>query len=554
MIENLEEKYNSVLQIQAMLADTQNLGVEIGRGAGKTTEILAPRFVRVTYDLAGSVVLLTASTYIFIIETIVPGILTYLAKNYKEGIHYVYGQKPPKHFKKSYTEITSWGHTISFAWGTVVQFVSVDRPESSIGKSAAHVFADEMLRISETNFLERIMPTLRGDRQIHGKSPYFGGLSFASSTPNFENDHDWWLSYEQNVNKEILEEIMYVAYRVMVAKYDLKKAEQRGNEDSIRELSRFIDKWNGRLREKRKGETAYIKGSSFSNLAILGLDYMKNQLSSSVNNLDKFKLSILGIRPNKVKDMFFSAFGKHNLFNDSYRYGDLIVDITNTYKKTAKDLKYFDADKPILAGYDPGSFMSIVFAQEFERNGQLENRMLKNMYVINPKQQHELAQMIAEFFAASRRKTIYLYYDRAGNQRKYAGDSRGETDALIFQKEMRMLGWTVQLMSLNQRTIYYWEHFILFRRLMANKEKGLPRLLICENEGEELVSSINMSPLKRNTDGAIELDKTSEKKLDFKDQAFWSTQIGSAYMYLIWGRYNKYKPGKNEQRVDIQGL
>lgn len=48
---------------------------------------------------------------------------------------------------------------------------------------------------------ERVIPTLRGDRQIHGKSHYFAGITGFSSTPNFENDHDWWLDYEQNMDK-----------------------------------------------------------------------------------------------------------------------------------------------------------------------------------------------------------------------------------------------------------------------------------------------------------------------------------------------------------------
>ena len=61
------------------------------------------------------------------------------------------------------------------------------------------------------------------------------------------------------------------------------------------------------------------------------------------------------------------------------------------------------------------------------------------------------------------------------------------------------------------------------------------KILIDENECEALISSIYNSPLKR-TAGEVELDKSSEKK-PFEEQAFGSTQIASALMYLLWGEF-----------------
>ena len=52
-----------------------------------------------------------------------------------------------------------------------------------------------------------------------------------------------------------------------------------------------------------------------------------------------------------------------------------------------------------------------------------------------------------------------------------------------------------------------------------------------------LVSSINHSPIKRD-EGRIFLDKSSER-LPFEEQAYNSTQLASALMYLLWGEYNK---------------
>jgi len=265
-ISRFEEKYNSILQTKAHLADTQFLFGELGRGSGKTTEILAPRIVRVTYDMPRSIQLLVGPTYTFLLETVIQGLTTYLARHYTRGIHYEIGKQPPKHFKRPYSEVVKWNHTMSFAWGTVLQFVSIDRPESAIGKNAAHIYIDEMLRIKETDFIERILPTLRGDRAIFGRSPYFGGITGFSSTPNFENDYDWWLNYEKNMDQKLIEEILYVAYLLKQAQYG---AMTETDVDKRRRHENFIRKWQPKLIEQRKGATYYMKSSSFSNLQVL---------------------------------------------------------------------------------------------------------------------------------------------------------------------------------------------------------------------------------------------------------------------------------------------
>lgn len=546
----LEEKYNTVLQIHSLLSDTQNLLGEIGRGAGKTTEMFAPRMVRVSYDMPRSTQLIAGPTYTFILENILPNIITYLAQNYTRGIQFEYGKEPPKHFNRPLTEIKRWAHTISFAWGTVIQFASADLPESVIGKNSAHLFVDELLRISETSFRERIRPALRGDRSRHGHSPYFAGITGFSSTPNFENDHDWWLDFEQDMDKELVDQIMYVAHRVMKAKYSLREAERVSNQKEIKKLTYFINRWERRLKEKRKGATTYLRGSSFTNLLILGKEYIEQQMSGSKTSLDKFKLAILGIRPNRVKNMFFARFENRHIFEDSYKYNNIeLYSIDGTYKKTSRDLAHCDPGKVLVAGWDPGHFMSIVFAQEHNN----ELRCIKNFFVISPDQHEELAHKVDTFFIHHGRKILYLHYDRAGNQKIYKNNPKGETDALIFKTELEKLGWTVNLMSIGKRTIAHWEHYMLLNILFGEKEKKTPRVRICQNECEELISSIRMSPLKK-TDGVIQLDKTSEKKLDYEDQAFWSTQLSSALMYLLFGLYEKYIPDTKRAPEDIEGL
>ena len=53
-----------------------------------------------------------------------------------------------------------------------------------------------------------------------------------------------------------------------------------------------------------------------------------------------------------------------------------------------------------------------------------------------------------------------------------------------------------------------------------------------------------LSPMKKTTDGKIELDKTSERKVPMKLQAGRSTQLPSALIYFYFGRYGHLLPNE----------
>ena len=110
------------------------------------------------------------------------------------------------------------------------------------------------------------------------------------------------------------------------------------------------------------------------------------------------------------------------------------------------------------------------------------------------------------------------------------------TDSRILKRELESYGFTVELMNEGQATVYHWQQFKLLLLIFGNRSNALPRILIDENECKNLCSAIMLSPLKK-TDGRIELDKTSEVKVPLKLQAGLTTQIPSALIYLLFGRY-----------------
>jgi hypothetical protein len=361
------------------------------------------------------------------------------------------------------------------------------------------------------------------------------------------------------MDKQLIDEIMYVAFRINQAQYTALTTTDRNKKETC---ERFAKRWNIKLNDKRKNATFYGKASSLSNLQILGLNYIENQFKTT-KDFEAFKANILNIRRNKVKTMFFGKFGKKNIFDDSYIYegdgmGSYKIDsltLTENFDKSSIFLKYCDANKPLIGGWDPGSFMSFVIAQKKPQAKEL--RLIKNFWVIHPAQHSEMATKFNEFFKFHRKKTLQLYYDRAGNKsrkEKTTNGDVGDTDAKLFKRELEKLGWEVTLMSLGKRVIEYWEHYNLLN-ILFDEKNGLntDKIKLCQNECEELISSIYMSPLKK-TEGKIELDKSSEKELDFEDQALYSTQLSSALMYLLFGEYERYLPTSKREVKDYSNF
>ncbi|MDR2129602.1 MAG: hypothetical protein LBP56_00295 [Odoribacteraceae bacterium] len=550
--------YLSVVQILAKLMDTTFLYGEMGRGSGKTTNILSPRVDRVQNDMPGSCLALGASTYKSIFDNILAGLIGYLQDTYLRGTYFEVGKEPPKHFKPCATFIDDWRHTISFHNGTVIQFISCDRPESMLGKNIAHLFVDEMLRIPREKFTERIIPALRADRSKFGHSHYFMGITGFSSTPNFETDEDWFIEYERDADPDLLSCIIEMALELDRRLVELEIARREFRDDDVKKLSRFIERWNARINDFRRGETAYIHASSFSNIKILGIDYILGQIKS-IKDEDQLNTSILSVRKRRVKDMFFGKFGKQHLFDDSYRY-DFIdrVRADESPGESSRHLKYCDPRLPLYAGFDPGPFMSIVFAQRHPGHPP-DFRVIKDLFVIHPEQHDELAANIDDFFRHHARKEIFLYYDRAANQnnpryRKYYPllTDKDDTDAMLLQKALFSRGWTVRLLSLSQETILHAQHYRLLNILFDKTDGRRDNILIDRNECEALVSSIHHSPLKR-TEGRVVLDKSAEKELEYKDQAFYSPQIATAFMYLLWGEFHQLLPNESSSMMNIGG-
>ena len=550
----MERIYMNSMQVMVNLLDPNKVVVEAARASGKTSEVTVNRIVRVADSMPAELSFLAHRTYVALLTNIWPNIQAAFSRQItvngrprcmlEYGIDYIAGEsKIPEHFRKPRYPISYPKHSILFRNGHHIQLVSSDQPDSVAGRSGVHAFVEEMKHNDGEKLKTRLFPSLRGSSAEIRKSPYYQGWTGVSDTARVDlNEDDWFERYEDQNNPQLLSEIATVAVHVNKAVYkrmELLTAQKNTTNPvtlekirlELKKYDRQISMWTPRLADMRRNATLYIRASSFVNKDILGPKFFKTQLDTL--DMDEF---LTAVRHKSVVNKFFANYDKEkHQFSDGYIYDSIMkLDLKDHFIITARYLKYYDKSAPLYIGYDPGHFSSLVCGQP-KKYGK-EFRLLKEFFCFYPDEQPELARQVYEFFGRDcRNKRIVLYPDRAGNKRREELEQI-TTDSRALKRELESYGFEVQLMNEGQATIYHWQQFKLMLLLFGDRSNALPHVFIDENECPNLCSAIPLSP-RKSTNGRIELDKSSEVKIPLHRQAGLTTQIPSAFIYLMYGLY-----------------
>ena len=553
----MERIYMNSMQVMVNLLDPNKVVVEAARASGKTSEVTVNRIVRVADSMPAELSFLAHRTYVALLTNIWPNIQAAFSRQItvngrprcmlEYGIDYIAGEsKIPEHFRKPRYPISYPKHSILFRNGHHIQLVSSDQPDSVAGRSGVHAFVEEMKHNDGEKLKTRLFPSLRGSSAEIRKSPYYQGWTGVSDTARVDlNEDDWFERYEDQNNPQLLSEIATVAVHVNKAVYkrmELLTAQKNTTNPvtlekirlELKKYDRQISMWTPRLADMRRNATLYIRASSFVNKDILGPKFFKTQLDTL--DMDEFLTAICAVRHKSVVNKFFANYDKEkHQFSDGYIYDSIMkLDLKDHFIITARYLKYYDKSAPLYIGYDPGHFSSLVCGQP-KKYGK-EFRLLKEFFCFYPDEQPELARQVYEFFGRDcRNKRIVLYPDRAGNKRREELEQI-TTDSRALKRELESYGIEVQLMNEGQATIYHWQQFKLMLLLFGDRSNALPHVFIDENECPNLCSAIPLSP-RKSTNGRIELDKSSEVKIPLHRQAGLTTQIPSAFIYLMYGLY-----------------
>jgi len=546
------EMYQNKVQALVNIIDPNKLFAVIGRGGGKTSHITARRIIRVASEMPRETSIISHKSFVALFTNVLPTVLESFRSEITmpdgtqrplliEGWDYCVGEKDlPKHFVQPRYPLLYPERSIVFADGAVLQAVAVDRADSVAGRSIVHAFLEEMKYSDGEKVRTRIIPAIRTSRIGSGsaahKSHLHGGITGVSDIGRVSmGEHNWFLDYEQETDQQLIADILTLALELN------KYAVNLHNGVKIRYSEAKLAKWSPLLNKLRKKAVYFIRASTFVNRDVLGLEYFKTQ--KEILGMSEFLSSICSIGDRNRDNLFFELWDEEkHTFDDSYKYSVInSLNLKETFTVTAEHLKYYVPTQKLLLGYDPGNFRSIVSGQVLKGENTL--RIFKEFFVYPPEDAADIARMVNAFYGDTAiNRQIDLYYDRAANKRNKQAEKEAETDAKKLKKELEKYGWRVRLMNIGQATIYYWQHHLLWKRLLAENERSIPRIRIDANECPNLVSAMYCCK-KVVGSSPVELDKSPEVKVRIDLQAGLTPQIPSAMTYLVWGLFEKHFPG-----------
>lgn len=222
------------------------------------------------------------------------------------------------------------------------------------------------------------------------------------------------------------------------------------------------------------------------------------------------------------------------LFDERHKYTDGTASGEAAFH--SGELRRLDSSRPIEGGLDFGNMNSLVIAQPDGRY----YRIHKNLYVIPPESLRELADQFLDFFSPHENKTLYLFYDRAGNaSQRQKEDKAGKIkEAIERDAAGNRTGWTVVLMSRGQGNINQDAEYNFMLEFMAERNPALPLLRVDAQNCAEMVSSIENARqiIKYRGEAKIVAKDKRTEKLEPKKLPRLSTNFSDAFKYLMMRR------------------
>lgn len=173
-----------------------------GRGSGKTNLIGKLCFQLATM-LPQCCFYFASLSYKQIENNCLPEIKTSLAQfGLYDGIHYTYGKRPPKNFKKPFSEIEDFERVLIFWTGFYFEMLSNERNKTlDRGKSFDGGVVDELAFIEQDWYESTLSPTVRPNQfRKYMKCPLYGlRAEFTSAPPTLTGQ--WVFKFEKESNE-----------------------------------------------------------------------------------------------------------------------------------------------------------------------------------------------------------------------------------------------------------------------------------------------------------------------------------------------------------------
>lgn len=524
----MNDLYLNIPQLQCILADPKELYANMGRGLGKSTEIIAHLTANRVYDMPKAGFLIMGRTYKQILTKTLPATIDGWSKRgFVEGVHYVIGEKPPWNVKAFGAPVKDFTHFISFYTGTGFHLGSQDRQGLVNSLTVWGIFGDESKLLLEERFKEDAMPTLRGNLNAFPDNPHNRSIVLTSSMPPLP-DGQWLYDMEKRMNENKMRAIINLAWFVE----DLKARYAEAGEyfkpriaKKIGVYERKLNKW----RLDKDGQVMYVEASSLANIHILRPDYILQQKEILKG---KFRTEILNLRPKRGESLFYANLAPRHFYTDfNYPY----LDRFNYKNIKENDNCQGDNDlvksNPLIIGMDFGpNFNCIVTAQKVVSLREI--RFLKNHWVKSPKIIDHVCQEWCDYYHTHSNRDLTFYYDNTGNNRQANSDiTYAQQAAAVFRRN----GWNVSLRTIGGSNPQHDKKHLLWNLMLLEEDKSFYRVRINESNASDLKHSMEFAPSKEDTNGKTRKDKSSEKKPTVPPEE--ATHLSDAADTIVFGEF-----------------
>ena len=509
--EQVHKEYFNDPQLYSLAMNTRDEVIVAGRGMGKGA-IQAGRLMTNFQGMPGSMGGFVSPSVKRCLTNILPSMLIHLERwGFKRDLHYVVGKRPWKalHWKSPIFTPANWENTISFYNGSVCNIISQDRAGTSNSMSLDYIIIDEAKFINFEQLKDETFQANRGNEQYFHNFPLHHGMTITSDMPVTKKG-SWFLSYKDDMDKELVEAIEGLVYAKWRAKRQLKAMPSQADA-----IQKKIDRIDAKLSFLRSKCLLYKEYTSIQNLALLGEEFIR-RAKRDLPPLT-FATSIMCKRIEISTDGFYGGMREDvNLYtapNENVLNLEALNDgaIPNDCRQDS-DL---DAQLPLIIAFDANANINWLVCGQVGKDGKL--RVLKSFFVKYERKIPELLDDFNDYYRYHRRRQVGFYYDAT-----FVGNSYGTHSEAFYRMiitGLRRKGWNVKSKYIGKPMNHILKNDLI-NRMFRGRAHHL--VLINRDNNPDLLISITSAGVKNG-----QKDKSGEKLAETEEDKLESRTDGS---------------------------
>ena len=509
--EQVHKEYFNDPQLYSLAMNTRDEVIVAGRGMGKGA-IQAGRLMTNFQGMPGSMGGFVSPSVKRCLTNILPSMLIHLERwGFKRDLHYVVGKRPWKalHWKSPIFTPANWENTISFYNGSVCNIISQDRAGTSNSMSLDYIIIDEAKFINFEQLKDETFQANRGNEQYFHNFPLHHGMTITSDMPVTKKG-SWFLSYKDDMDKELVEAIEGLVY----AKWRAKR-QQKAMPSQADAIQKKIDRIDAKLSFLRSKCLLYKEYTSIQNLALLGEEFIR-RAKRDLPPLT-FATSIMCKRIEISTDGFYGGMREDvNLYtapNENVLNLEALNDgaIPNDCRQDS-DL---DAQLPLIIAFDANANINWLVCGQVGKDGKL--RVLKSFFVKYERKIPELLDDFNDYYHYHRRRQVVFYYDAT-----FVGNSYGTHSEAFYRMiitGLRRKGWNVKSKYIGKPMNHILKNDLI-NRMFRGRAHHL--VLINRDNNPDLLISITSAGVKNG-----QKDKSGEKLAETEEDKLESRTDGS---------------------------